>query len=107
MTDRVFGRYLCIHPQCLAGKHSGRNALKNRLQFLGFELPQDRLDDVFKRFKVSICNKKSQYQAHTFHDCCLSVAREDKVVPYSAALPCLGMQEVTVSRGLYSNYEPS
>ena len=38
----------------MAGKHSGRNALKNRLSFLGFDLPQDRLDDVFKRFKVCI-----------------------------------------------------
>ncbi len=35
-----------------AGKHSGRNALKTKLHSLGFELAQDQLDDVFKRFKV-------------------------------------------------------
>ncbi len=40
------------HMPWHAGKHSGRNALKNRLGFLGFELPQERLDDIFKRFKV-------------------------------------------------------
>jgi len=35
-----------------AGKHSGRNALRTKLQALGFDLAQDQLDDVFKRFKV-------------------------------------------------------
>ena len=34
------------------GKHSGRNALRTRLAQLGFELPPEQLDDVFKRFKV-------------------------------------------------------
>ena len=35
-----------------AGKHSGRNALRTKLQSLGFDLAQEQLDDVFKRFKV-------------------------------------------------------
>ena len=34
------------------GKHSGRNALRTRLSQLGFELPPEQLDEVFKRFKV-------------------------------------------------------
>ncbi len=37
------------------GKHSGRNALRTKLQTLGFDLAQDQLDDVFKRFKVRSC----------------------------------------------------
>ena len=35
-----------------AGKHSGRNALRTRLSQLGFDLPPEQLDDVFKRFKA-------------------------------------------------------
>ena len=34
------------------GKHSGRNALRTKLTALGFDLAQDQLDDVFKRFKA-------------------------------------------------------
>jgi len=37
---------------CVAGKHSGRNALRTKLHSLGLDLNQDQLDDVFKRFKV-------------------------------------------------------
>ena len=33
------------------GKHSGRNALRTRLQQLGFDLAPEALDDFFKRFK--------------------------------------------------------
>ena len=43
-----------------AGKHSGRNALRTKLQTLGLELSQDQLDDVFKRFKVSWRPSQSQ-----------------------------------------------
>ena len=39
---------------CAAGKHSGRNALRTKLQSLGLDLSQEQLDDVFKRFKVNL-----------------------------------------------------
>ncbi len=39
-------------PAARAGKHSGRNALRTRLSQLGFDLPPEQLDDVFKRFKA-------------------------------------------------------
>ena len=52
-----------IHPCVLltwlapaAGKHSGRAALRTKLQSLGFDLAQEQLDDVFKRFKVGPCS---------------------------------------------------
>ena len=44
---------LCQGFHACTGKHSGRNALRTKLQSLGFDLAQDQLDDVFKRFKVS------------------------------------------------------
>lgn len=39
------------------GKHSGRHALKSRLQQLGYEIEEKNLDDVFHRFK-SVAEKK-------------------------------------------------
>lgn len=35
----------------ILGKHSGKAALKERLEQLGLELPAEALEDVFKRFK--------------------------------------------------------
>ncbi|KAJ9505503.1 hypothetical protein QJQ45_023787, partial [Haematococcus lacustris] len=40
------------------GKHSGRNALNSRLLSLGYELKQDELDELFKRFKTLADKKK-------------------------------------------------
>lgn len=41
------------------GKHSGRNALNTRLGQLGFELVEEQLNDVFKRFKNLADRKKN------------------------------------------------
>jgi hypothetical protein len=40
------------------GKHSGRNALSTRLKELGFELSNNEVDDVFRRFKALADKKK-------------------------------------------------
>lgn len=48
--------------RCVAGKHSGRNALRTKLHSLGLDLNQDQLDDVFKRFKVK-CTPSSKLSA--------------------------------------------
>eukprot|EP00898_Chlorokybus_atmophyticus_P002100 jgi/Chlat1/2891/Chrsp2S04657 len=40
------------------GKHSGRHALRNRLQQLGYDLTQAEVDDVFVRFKEVAEKKK-------------------------------------------------
>ena len=40
------------------GKHSGRHALATRLRELGFELAEEQLNDVFKRFKALADVKK-------------------------------------------------
>ncbi|CAF2074814.1 unnamed protein product [Brassica napus] len=39
------------NPDIFLGKHSGRHALKDRLKELGFEISDDKLNDVFSRFK--------------------------------------------------------
>lgn len=41
------------------GKHSGRNALNSHLRGLGYELSEDALNDVFKRFKALADRKKN------------------------------------------------
>ena len=40
------------------GKHSGRHALGTRLRELGFDLAEEQLNDVFKRFKALADVKK-------------------------------------------------
>lgn len=40
------------------GKHSGRHALKSRMQELGYELNGDEVNDLFKRFKELADRKK-------------------------------------------------
>lgn len=41
------------------GKHSGRHALKDRLQELGYSLTEEQLNDLFKRFK-DLADRKKQ-----------------------------------------------
>jgi 2-isopropylmalate synthase len=43
------------------GKHSGRHALKERLQGLGFDLPEERVNSVFEAFKILADKKKDIY----------------------------------------------
>jgi 2-isopropylmalate synthase len=40
------------------GKHSGRHALKQRTEDLGFQLTHDELDEVYKQFTTMADNKK-------------------------------------------------
>jgi 2-isopropylmalate synthase len=43
------------------GKHSGRHALKNKLEDLGFKFTEDRINEIFKRFKDLADKKKDIY----------------------------------------------
>jgi 2-isopropylmalate synthase len=45
----------------ILGKHSGRNALNDRLVALGVNVPQDRLDVIFSKFKALADKKKNIY----------------------------------------------
>ena len=49
------------HNRLVLGKHSGRNALKTRLNQLGFSLTPDELNHVFDRFKELADQKKEIY----------------------------------------------
>lgn len=45
--------------QLVLGKHSGRHALKERMEFLGYKLSDEQLSDLFKKFK-DLADKKKQ-----------------------------------------------
>ncbi len=44
--------------ELVLGKHSGRNALQNKIKALGYELSGDKLDKVFNDFKILADEKK-------------------------------------------------
>jgi 2-isopropylmalate synthase len=48
------------------GKHSGRNALRSKLEKLGYHVSSEKLDQVFRRFKdvVDIQKAVSDTQLH-------------------------------------------
>lgn len=48
--------------ELVMGKHSGRNALSNRIKELGYDLDENELDMVFKDFKVLADEKKTVFQ---------------------------------------------
>lgn len=48
-----------VHSQLVLGKHSGRHALKVRLQELGYNIEGDALNQVFARFKDLADAKKT------------------------------------------------
>jgi len=45
--------------ELVLGKHSGRHALRNRLEKLGFSLSDARLEDLYRRFKQLADRKKT------------------------------------------------
>jgi len=49
--------------ELVLGKHSGRHALRQRIQGLGYHLNEEQLRDVFERFKVLADRKKVIYDA--------------------------------------------
>jgi len=50
-----------LEDQLVLGKHSGRNALKDRLLTLGIETLPERLDFLFQKFKALADKKKNIY----------------------------------------------
>jgi 2-isopropylmalate synthase len=49
--------------ELVLGKHSGRHALKQRIEHLGYSLSDDQLNAVFEQFKVLADRKKTIYDA--------------------------------------------
>ena len=52
-----------VQSNIVLGKHSGRHALRNRLETLGFELADDELNRVFDAFKRLADKKKAIFDA--------------------------------------------
>jgi 2-isopropylmalate synthase len=58
MTPALVG---VSHTNLVLGKHSGRAALKHRLEQLGFALDRDELQQIYYRFVALADRKKNIY----------------------------------------------
>ncbi|MEK7672834.1 MAG: 2-isopropylmalate synthase [Patescibacteria group bacterium] len=50
-----------VSNQIIIGKHSGRNALADRLKQLGIEISKEKMDEIFAKFKILADKKKNIY----------------------------------------------
>lgn len=59
------------HKALVLGKHSGKHAIRERLESMGYEIPDEELEDIFTRFKKLADEKKtitsSDLEALTLH----------------------------------------
>ena len=59
------------HRALVLGKHSGKHAIRERLESMGYEIPDEELEDIFVRFKKLADQKKtitsSDLEALTLH----------------------------------------
>ncbi|MCK8824392.1 2-isopropylmalate synthase [Fuchsiella alkaliacetigena] len=76
------------------GKHSGRHAFKDRLMELGYELDDDNLNQLFKRFKDLADRKK------TFTDRDLEALVEDEINTIPQAYELVNVQVISGDRAL-------
>lgn len=79
--------------ELVLGKHSGRHALKSRVAELGYELGDNALNDLFKRFK-DLADKKKQ----VFDDDIIALI-EDAVGAQDDAIRFVSLQVVAGSKG--------
>jgi len=79
--------------ELVLGKHSGRHALKSRVAELGYELGDNALNDLFKRFK-DLADKKKQ----VFDDDIIALI-EDAVGTQDDAIKFLSLQVVAGTTG--------
>ncbi|MFC1616275.1 2-isopropylmalate synthase [Patescibacteria group bacterium] len=63
--------------QLILGKHSGRSAIKDRLEKLGIEISQDRLNEIFKEFK-KLADKKQRIYDEDLIMLAMEYDHEDK-----------------------------
>ncbi len=77
------------------GKHSGRHALKSKLEELGYELGDNAFQDLFQRFKVLADGKKNIYD----EDIISLVEEESKRNPDNDRIRFISLQVIAGSRG--------
>ena len=73
------------HRALVLGKHSGKHALRERLEAMGYEIPDDELEDIFVRFKKLADAKKvitsSDLEALTLHRSKITKTESENNVP--------------------------
>jgi 2-isopropylmalate synthase len=70
------------------GKHSGRNALRSKLEKMGYRLATEQLDQVFHKFKGVVDTHKTISDAQLHRLCAeLTPARDTRVLETEAARP--------------------
>lgn len=77
------------------GKHSGRHALRVRLEELGYRLSQEELDDVFQRFKRLADRKKTITDADL-----LALVSEERAIAAEEAFYRLEALQVVAGTGM-------
>ncbi len=90
MTPESIG---LTRSELVLGKHSGRHALKSRVAELGYELGDNALNDLFKRFK-DLADKKKQ----VFDDDIIALI-EDTVGTQDDAIRFVSLQVVAGTTG--------
>ena len=73
------------HRALVLGKHSGKHTLRERLEAMGYEIPDDELEDIFVRFKKLADAKKvitsSDLEALTLHRSKITKTESENNVP--------------------------
>ncbi|MBR0079262.1 MAG: 2-isopropylmalate synthase [Synergistaceae bacterium] len=73
------------HRALVLGKHSGKHALRERLEAMGYEIPDEELEDIFVRFKKLADAKKvitsSDLEALTLHRSKITKTESENNVP--------------------------
>jgi 2-isopropylmalate synthase len=72
--------------ELVLGKHSGRHALRARVQALGFTLDKKQIDELFERFKVLADKKKEVYDED------IAAIIEDELTPQAALFELVSFQ---------------
>jgi 2-isopropylmalate synthase len=75
------------------GKHSGRHAFKEKLKELGFELGQNQVEDVFRRFKDLADKKKDVYDEDIVALIDDEVVRGDEPIQFASLGLACGSEE--------------
>ena len=73
------------HRALVLGKHSGKHAVRERLETMGYEIPDEELEDIFTRFKKLADAKKvitsSDLEALTLHRSKIVKPDDENAVP--------------------------
>ena len=90
------------------GKHSGRNAFKQKLKEMGYELGENALEDAFNRFKTLCDRKKHVYDEdiEALVDENIAMAHDHtKVVALTVIAGTMGPQSATLTLDINGHHQ--